>query len=260
MLSNRGASAGESIRKTVKITAIYTCLLMIVMMMWEGQKSDAAVAAGPIPEESIRLRILANSDSPRDQLVKRQIRDEIVQQMNLWVAELENPQSLEQARTLIRAQLPELESLVGRELRERGEDYSYRVELGTVPFPAKLYGGTVYPAGEYEALRVTLGEGKGQNWWCVLFPPLCFIDAGTGEAAAASAETAGGEAKTAAGKVKTAGAGKVQQTSAEGGAGGAAASAADPGAAETGGEAPEVRFFLWELIEGIGEWLRSLWS
>lgn len=267
MLSNRGASAGESIRKTVKITAIYTCLLMIVMMMWEGQKSDAAVAAGPIPEESIRLRILANSDSPRDQLVKRQIRDEIVQQMNLWVAELENPQSLEQARTLIRAQLPELESLVGRELRERGEDYSYRVELGTVPFPAKLYGGTVYPAGEYEALRVTLGEGKGQNWWCVLFPPLCFIDAGTGEAAAASAETAGGEdasaagkAKAAAGQAKATGAGKVQQTSAEGGSGGAAAGAADSGETETGGEAPEVRFFLWELIEGIGEWLRSLWS
>lgn len=161
---------------------------MVLMMAWEGQKTDAAVAEVSIPQESIRLRILANSDGAQDQLVKRQIRDKIVEQMNQWVSALEDPQSLEQARALIRNHLPELNALVGSELEKRGIEYSYKVELGVVPFPTKLYGGTVYPAGEYEAVRVTLGAGKGQNWWCVLFPPLCFIDAGSGDAAAPAAD------------------------------------------------------------------------
>lgn len=120
---------------------------MVLMMAWEGQKTDAAVAEVSIPQESIRLRILANSDGAQDQLVKRQIRDKIVEQMNQWVSALEDPQSLEQARALIRNHLPELNALVGSELEKRGIEYSYKVELGVVPFPTKLYGGTVYPAG-----------------------------------------------------------------------------------------------------------------
>ena len=147
-------------------------------------ENGSAVAATAIPEQSIRLRILANSDAPGDQLVKREIRDAVVAQMGEWVAELENPQSLDEARKVIREHLSEIENRVGEELASRGLNYEYQVELGSVPFPTKLYGGTVYPAGDYEAVRITLGEGKGQNWWCVLFPPLCFIDAGTGDALA----------------------------------------------------------------------------
>ncbi|MEJ9165254.1 stage II sporulation protein R, partial [Paenibacillus graminis] len=168
------AGRQDSLRVTFKYTAILICFFMILMMAWEGQKTDAAVAEVSIPQDSIRLRILANSDGAGDQLVKRQIRDSIVEQMNQWVAQLEDPQSLEQARKVIRSHLPELNALVAGELKERGIDYGYTVELGVVPFPTKMYGGTVYPAGEYEAVRVTLGAGRGQNWWCVLFPPLCF--------------------------------------------------------------------------------------
>ena len=109
----------------------------------------------------------------------KEIRDSVVEQMRLWVLRLENPQSLEDAKELTR-HLPEIRQLVGEELKKRGITYSYTVELGVVPFPTKLYGGTVYPAGDYDAARITLGEGQGQNWWCVLFPPLCFIDGGAG--------------------------------------------------------------------------------
>ena len=171
-------------RRIVKQIGLIIVCLMMIIMMWEGQKTDAAVAATAIPEQSIRLRILANSDAPGDQLVKREIRDAVVAQMGEWVAELENPQSLDEARKVIREHLSEIENRVGEELGSRGLNYEYQVELGSVPFPTKLYGGTVYPAGDYEAVRITLGEGKGQNWWCVLFPPLCFIDAGTGDALA----------------------------------------------------------------------------
>jgi stage II sporulation protein R len=246
-------STGDSLRVTVKYTAILICFFMILMMAWEGQKTDAAVAEITIPQESIRLRILANSDGPQDQLVKRQLRDAVVAQMNEWVSTLEDPQSLDQARSLIRSHLPELNELVGVELAKRGIDYGYNVELGVVPFPTKLYGGTVYPAGDYEAVRITLGEGKGQNWWCVLFPPLCFIDAGSGDAAADSGKKAAAPApkaeKLSAEQSGQSTAGKVIQT------GGPAGAATVKASAE-----PEVRFFVWEVLQNVGSWISGLWS
>lgn len=242
----------DSLRVTFKYTAILICFLMIMMMAWEGQKSDAAVAEVSIPQDSIRLRILANSDGTQDQLVKRQIRDKIVEQMNHWVSELEDPQSLEQARTLIRKHLPELNTLVGAELEKRGIAYAFNVELGVVPFPTKMYGGTVYPAGEYEAVRITLGAGKGQNWWCVLFPPLCFIDAGSGDAAAPAAskgtKTVSASGTDAGAKVQSA-AGKVVQ---------ADSTAEDASAGEA--QEPKVRFFFWEMLQNLWNWISGLWK
>jgi stage II sporulation protein R len=101
--------------------------------------------------------------------------------MNTWVKE---PDGIEAARRIVTAEIPALQALVGHELLEHGYNYTYKVELGIVPFPTKMYGNRVYPAGNYEALRITLGSGLGQNWWCVLFPPLCFMDAISGEAVA----------------------------------------------------------------------------
>ncbi|GIP28759.1 stage II sporulation protein R [Paenibacillus sp. J23TS9] len=238
----------DRLRSLVKNTAIIFCIMFMLAMTWEAQKTDAAVAGGPIPQESIRLRILANSDNPDDQLVKRQIRDVVVAQMDSWVKDLENPQSLDEARTTIRQHLPELNDLVGRELEKKGIDYEYNVELGVVPFPTKLYGGTVYPAGNYEALRITLGTGKGQNWWCVLFPPLCFIDAGSGDAAAQPAAAKAETGKDQAAKVK-----KTAYTPEQ-----AAGQAVNAEAAPVKASEPEVRFFLWDLFEGIANWLKSL--
>lgn len=196
---------------------------------------DTAAAAGTqgvIPQESIRLRILANSDGTGDQLVKRRVRDAVVEQMNGWVAELENPQSLEEARRVIRDHLPAIEEQVGQTLKQYGKSYDYQVELGTVPFPTKMYGGAVYPAGNYEALRVTLGEGKGKNWWCVLFPPLCFIDAGSGDALAKDAGTA-----------------TIAKASAEG---------ISRDAVQVEPEQTEVRFFLWDMLVNFWNWITSL--
>lgn len=203
---------------------------------------DTAAAAGTqgvIPQESIRLRILANSDGTTDQLVKRRVRDAVVEQMNGWVAQLENPQSLDEARQVIRDHLPAIEEQVGRTLQKYGKNYDYQVELGTVPFPTKMYGGAVYPAGNYEALRVTLGEGKGKNWWCVLFPPLCFVDAGSGDALA---------------KDTVAGTDKGTVTAAK-------ASAGAPGdAVQVEPEKAEVRFFLWDMLVNFWNWITSLFA
>lgn len=160
----------------------YVIFAMLVMIAcWETNKSNAAVVGSDIPSEAIRLRILANSDAVQDQAIKRVIRDAIIAEMDKWVSE---PQGIDQARQTVRDHLPELGELVGKQLAERGYTYGYSVELGVVPFPTKMYGNRIYPAGNYEALRVTLGKGEGQNWWCVLFPPLCFVDAASGEAVA----------------------------------------------------------------------------
>ncbi|MFC6231882.1 stage II sporulation protein R [Paenibacillus allorhizosphaerae] len=257
--------------------------LMVMMTCWESNRSNAMLYASAeqaetasdiIPQESIRLRILANSDAPADQWVKREVRDAIIEQMNGWVTE---PQGIEAARAVVREHLPELHELVGKTLRSNGFDYDYKVELGVVPFPTKMYGNQVYPAGDYEALRVSIGAAEGQNWWCVLFPPLCFVDSemmvkkNTAHAAAAdeaddnkaSQDTKAGkpakDAKTAAGK--TADAGKsatngktVQEAGASKGAGKAldAAGQAEEQLASASAPKPEIRFFLWDLLKKVG--------
>jgi len=219
---------------------IYMILAFAVLLMsWEAGAADMVIAGQTIPEQSIRLRILANSDSPADQLLKRRIRDVIVDQMREWVTE---PLHIEQARAMIEANIPEIERLVGETIKAHGFDYDFKVELGQVEFPAKIYGNQVYPAGVYEALRISIGKAEGQNWWCVLFPPLCFVDMVSGREAVAYA---GG--KTEAITASASDAAQDEESS--------QAAAQPPGDQEK-----EVRFFLWdllqELIRRIGSWFR----
>ena len=84
---------------------------------------------------------------------------------------------LEQSRKYIQENLTEIEDTAERIIRENGYDYSVKAELGVKWIPQKTYGNVIFPSGNYEALNITIGEGKGQNWWCVLFPPLCLIGA-----------------------------------------------------------------------------------
>ena len=112
-------------------------------------------------------------------MLKREIRDNINSYLTTKVGTLD---SIDQAREKMKAEIPTLEGIVQQTITKSGFTYNSKVELGVAPFPTKMYGQHVYPAGDYEALRVTVGEGVGQNWWCVLFPPLCFVDISTGDA------------------------------------------------------------------------------
>lgn len=137
-----------------------------------------------IPNEAIRLRILANSNLEQDQLLKREIRDRVNENINKWVADLT---SLEEGRRVIKSHLNDIEQIVEATLKEKNSNQSYKVEFNkNVEFPTKVYGNFVYPAGKYEAVLITLGEGEGANWWCVLFPPLCFLDFSNGDAVKAT--------------------------------------------------------------------------
>ncbi|WP_420828157.1 stage II sporulation protein R [Cytobacillus citreus] len=132
-----------------------------------------------IPSEAIRLRILANSDSEADQELKRRIRDAVNAEITEWVEELT---SIEETRRLIRSRLPEIQKIAESVVEKEKLTQAVKIDFGKVDFPTKLYGEFLYPAGEYEAILITLGEGKGANWWCVLFPPLCFLDFSNGVA------------------------------------------------------------------------------
>jgi stage II sporulation protein R len=141
---------------------------------------DVAVPhAAPIPQEALRLRIIANSDSPQDQRLKEEVRNQVVTAVARWLRDAHNAA---EARAIVKQHVPQIESVVENVVRSHGFHYQVHTDVGKVPFPTKIYGNQVYPAGEYEALRVTIGAGQGQNWWCVLFPPLCFIDIADGDA------------------------------------------------------------------------------
>lgn len=154
--------------------ALMILCLVIIVMSWEGSLE----AKGIIPDDSIRIRILANSDSVSDQWIKRQVRDAIIAESKQWVGQL-TQMELHSARQIITNQLPEIERIANHTLQQYGYAYNATVELGQVEFPEKQFGNRLYAQNAYEALRITLGAGAGDNWWCVLFPPLCFVDGTT---------------------------------------------------------------------------------
>ncbi|WEG13100.1 stage II sporulation protein R [Pullulanibacillus sp. KACC 23026] len=163
-----------------KSMAAFILLLAVFIFFMQLEKSLAAPSGGQkIPKDAIRLRILANSDSAKDQAVKREIRDQVNANVETWVKDLK---TAKQAKKVITAHLDDIRQTVKDKLDEEGIKMPYTVTLGEAKFPTKMYGGYVYPAGIYQALVVTLGSGQGANWWCVLFPPLCFLDFANGDA------------------------------------------------------------------------------
>lgn len=125
-----------------------------------------------IPSSAIRFRILANSNSAYDQNVKENVRD--VLQKRLFDL-LKDTKDMQEAKQIIKSNMNDFKSVLNNKLKD--EKYSYKIDYGMHYFPEKTYKGVIYKEGDYESLLVTLGDGKGDNWWCVLFPPLCVLEA-----------------------------------------------------------------------------------
>jgi stage II sporulation protein R len=165
-------------RKAI-ILSIMVLVVLMVNMKFQTATTHAATNDIKIPKEAIRLRILANSNSAHDQQVKREVRDAVIADVTGWVGDLK---TIAQARRVIRDHLPAIRKTVAKTLNSYHADPTFKVKFGDIQFPTKIYGNYVYPAGTYEGLLVTLGKGSGANWWCVLFPPLCFLDFENGDA------------------------------------------------------------------------------
>lgn len=127
-----------------------------------------------LANETLRFHVLANSDSDADQCLKMQVKEAIITYMKKEIPEAD---SVEKTTRWAEEHLEELEQVASEVIREKG--YDYPVSAGVIydEFPEKTYGDVTFPAGWYHALRIEIGQAKGQNWWCVLYPNLCFIDA-----------------------------------------------------------------------------------
>lgn len=131
-----------------------------------------------IAEKVLRFHVLANSDSEADQQVKLKVRDGILNWMESMRAELSGDPASEREQELLflSEHLEEIEKLSDQILKKNGMDYSAKAALENVYFPERTYGDLTFPAGWYQAFRIKLGKAKGHNWWCVLYPGLCFSD------------------------------------------------------------------------------------
>ncbi len=159
-------------RKKILALTLGISLIIIGTVFWYW--SGKAVQAYS-PDNLIRFHVIANSDSEADQALKLKVRDAVVQAMT---PKVEGISSVEEAREVVRANVGMIQEVSREQVRRNGFDYPVRVYYGRYPFPDRVYGSWKVPAGEYEAVRVVIGEGSGQNWWCVLFPPLCFVNGG----------------------------------------------------------------------------------
>jgi len=151
------------------ILLISICLLAVlgVYLVTAGQETlPAQAGAGPV-----RLHIIANSDDPSDQLLKLAVRDKVVETLTPL---LQNATNRTEAEAIVKENIPLLESIATATVADAG--YGAKGFYGRYEFPDRTYGELFLPAGEYDALRLVLGKGEGKNWWCVLFPPLCFLD------------------------------------------------------------------------------------
>ncbi len=148
----------------IEIALLLALALTALWGAWSLQRQDQ------LERKMIRLHVIANSDEEADQALKLQVRDRV---LTLAEGILRRSDTREEAMAELQAALPTVEKAAAEEIAKQGYDYSVKARLEPAEFPHKTYDGFALPAGEYMALRVVIGEGRGQNWWCVVFPPLC---------------------------------------------------------------------------------------
>jgi len=144
-------------------------LLVVIIMVIYMMIGHIAVESELIPDDAIRIRVIASSDDKNDQEVKLEIKKELE---TYFFNLLKDIKGVSNASSMIKNSIPEVEEIVSSIAKNNNFDVNYGMNY----FPAKEYKGVTYKEGYYESLVVTLGKGNGQNWWCVLFPPLCMID------------------------------------------------------------------------------------
>lgn len=161
---------------------IALCVGVIITFAFSvyADKTEQSLAHG-----LIRLHVIANSDTESDQQLKLAVRDAIIDEVGTRFAD--NCQK-DEAKQEILAHTEDIRLIAQEVIADWGLHYPVEISLGKSDFPTKTYGNVTLPAGTYDALKVVIGEGAGQNWWCVLFPPLCFVDAATAEMPDESAE------------------------------------------------------------------------
>lgn len=132
-----------------------------------------------IAEKIIRFHVRANSDSDEDQALKLLVKDRVVAYLS---EDMKTAQSKTDSTEYLEAHIEEIEAVALEVIREQGYDYTVNAYITAEYFPTKTYGDVTIPCGEYDAFRIDIGENSGKNWWCILYPPLCFVQGSYGVA------------------------------------------------------------------------------
>ena len=165
----------KKIKKFIMTSTILTLLLILYTTICAF--SYAKTTSKNLSDSVFRLHVLANSDSKEDQDLKYKVRDALINYMNTLCT---NITTREEAIKIANDNLEKFKEIAKNQIKSSGYSYDVDLEIGNFNFPTKNYGDISLPAGFYDALRVKIGKAKGQNWWCVMFPPLCFIDITSG--------------------------------------------------------------------------------
>lgn len=156
---------------------------VLVCVLWSG--IYAANIQRGIADGVVRFHVLANSDTTADQNLKLDVRDAVLASFG---EKLEGCSSKGESMALLAASKEEIRQTAAAEIARQGYDYPVSVSLVREDFPEKTYGNLVFPAGVYDAVRIEIGKAKGHNWWCVLYPQMCYVDAAWGEPTAEGRE------------------------------------------------------------------------
>ena len=152
-------------------------LALFVLFFIITAYSYATTISNGLSEDIFRLHILANSDSTEDQELKLKVRDAIIDYMKQLT---ENTSNKDAVIAVSSKHISDFKAIAENVIKENGYNYDVDIEIGNFYFPTKYYGNISLPAGNYDALRIKIGQAEGQNWWCSLFPPLCFVSISSG--------------------------------------------------------------------------------
>ena len=156
----------------------YLLLLIVsVAFLLLSAYSYVNAVSNNLADSVFRLHVIANSDSEEDQNLKYKVRDSLIEYMNTLTNDMNTKDDVIQ---IAKEHIQDFKNIAQNVVKENGYDYEVNIEIGNFSFPTKTYGDISFPAGFYDALKVEIGKAEGQNWWCVMFPPLCFVDVTSG--------------------------------------------------------------------------------
>jgi stage II sporulation protein R len=162
-----------------KVVCCLVCLGLLLSIFYTGlDVKGSSSMQDQLAEKLIRFHVIANSDTVEDQALKLKVRDKVLEYIS---PKLKNSKSIEESRDIIKANDENIKKIVQEVIKKNGYKYDVSTKLSRENFPVKTYGNITLPQGEYEAYRILIGNASGQNWWCVMFPPLCFVDITKGE-------------------------------------------------------------------------------
>ena len=163
-----------------KIILTSVAIIIIISILLNTNNISSKASQSDVAGKLIRFHVIANSDDKVDQELKLEVRDSVLEYVS---PKLINSKSIEESRKIINNEDENIKKIAQTVINKNGFKYSVATTLSKEYFPVKTYGNITLPQGEYEAYRILIGSGNGQNWWCVMFPPLCFVDITKGEVA-----------------------------------------------------------------------------